>query len=335
MPSDADCYLADFSLDFARACGEPVGSALFRVHPEDFRVDELLEVEASTLGEHLWLQVRKRDHNTRWVARWLARATGVEESAIGFCGMKDRRALATQWFSVPLRMGVEQLLSTLAMSGSPDCEILQAQCQRRKLRRGMHGGNRFEICLRGVSGDRAAFDQRLGEIATGVPNYFGEQRFGIAGNNLREADLRLGRVRWSGRGRDGIYLSAARAYLFNLVLGERVRARQWRRPLPGEAVSEGPLWGRGRGLAPPAVAELECRVLAPWGRWRDSLEHTGLCQERRPLVVLPEDLHWHWQGDDLMLAFALPTGSYATAVLRELATLRVPRPDQPRFGAVV
>ncbi|MGK2914074.1 MAG: tRNA pseudouridine(13) synthase TruD [Porticoccaceae bacterium] len=314
-----------FSLDFARAHGTPAGVAQFRVQPEDFVVEELLDVGSSTDGEHLWLQLRKRDHNTLWVAQWLARTAGVEESAIGFCGIKDRRALTTQWFSVPLRTDETQLLSTLALSSLAGCEILQCRRQQRKLRRGMHRGNRFEIRLREPEGDHVVFEKRLAEVAAvGVPNYFGEQRFGIDGNNLREADLKLGRSRWSGKGREGLYLSAARSYLFNLVLSARVQARSWRQPLAAEVVVDGPLWGRGRSTAPLAVAELESRVLGPWSRWRDGLEHSGLRQERRELVCVAQDFRWYWQERDLVLNFSLAAGCYATAVLREIATLNAP-----------
>ena len=73
--------------------------------PEDFAVEELLPADFafSGAGEHLCLEIRKRGENSRWVARRIAAATGVAEVDVGFCGLKDRHAVTTQWFSVPVR----------------------------------------------------------------------------------------------------------------------------------------------------------------------------------------------------------------------------------------
>lgn len=314
--------IAHLDLAFATAHGLPPGRARVRVQPEDFVVEEILALPATDAGSHLCLQIRKRDQNTRWVAQLLAAAVGVDESAIGYCGLKDRRALTTQWFSVPVAGGD---LPGLVL---PACEILERRRQARKLRRGMHSGNRFRLRLRDVEGSRADFECRLRAIATGVPNYFGEQRFGIAGGNLREFARGVAQRRHRWHGRDGLYLSAARAYLFNLVVAERVHGQCWRHPLAGETEPTGPLWGRGRNPAPPALAALEERVLAPWAAWREGLEHGGLRQERRPLLLSPVDLRWQWAGADLSLEFELPVGAYATAVLRELVAPSAP-PQAP------
>ncbi len=318
---------AHFDLAFATAYGPPPGLAGLRVHPEDFVVEEMLTLDPTDAGTHLCLHVRKRGQNTRWVAQLLAAAAGVDESAIGYCGLKDRRALTTQWFSVPVAGGD---LPGLIL---PACEILERRRQARKLRRGMHSGNRFRLRLRDVDGNRADFEGRLRDIATGIPNYFGEQRFGIGGGNLREfaRGLARGGRRWHGS--NDLYLSAARSYLFNLVLAARVRDRCWRHPLAGETEPTGPLWGRGRNPAPPAVATLEGCVLAPWAAWCERLEHSGLRQQRRALVLSPADFRWQWAGADLLLDFGLPAGAYATAVLQELIAPSAP-PQVPE-GAVL
>ncbi len=303
-----------FSTAFAYAYGKTACTADIRVAPEDFQVDEILHTDFAP-GEHLYLLIRKRNHNTRWVAQLLARAAGVDERDIGFSGMKDRRAVTTQWFSVPgSRFAVDDF-------SAPDIEILEQGWHPRKLRRGSHQANRFVIVLRNLSGERAVLEQRLQLLRrSGVPNYFGPQRFGFDAGNLVQADqlLRARRGR-AGGGRKGIYLSAARAYLFNLILSERVRRGCWREPLPSEAEPSGPLWGRGRTLAVADVATLESEILAPWQHWCHGLEHTGLRQERRPLVISLETMKWRWDRDRLTLNFALPPGLFATSVLRELA----------------
>lgn len=303
-----------FSTAFAYAYEKTACTADIRVAPEDFQVDEILHTDFAP-GEHLYLLIRKRNHNTRWVAQLLAQAAGVGEGDIGFSGMKDRRAVTTQWFSVPgSRFAVDDFKI-------PGIEILERGWHPRKLRRGSHRANRFVITLRNLSGERAALEQRLQLLRKlGAPNYFGPQRFGFDAGNLLHADrlLRAGRGRASG-GRKGIYLSAARAYLFNLVLSERVRRGCWREPLPLETEPSGPLWGRGRTLAVADVAALESVILAPWQHWCHGLEHAGLRQERRPLVISIEALDWCWDVNALTLNFSLPPGVFATSVLRELA----------------
>ena len=146
-----------------------------------------MPVEPCGEGEHLWVQVRKRGCNTDWVARQLAQHTGVAPKAVSYAGKKDRHAVAEQWFSIQT--------PTMLSPGEvcPGVEVIAAQRHRRKLRRGAHEGNAFVITLTEVVGDRALADERLTEIqAQGVPNYFGEQRFGHQQRNIdaRERPVR-------------------------------------------------------------------------------------------------------------------------------------------------
>lgn len=334
-----------FDLDFPQAHGAAVCRAQVRAQPEDFQVEELLpdDFAFTGTGEHLCLLIRKRGENTRWVARQLAASADVAELDIGYCGLKDRRAITTQWFSVPTAATAAPALGAL------DAEVLELRRHQTKLRRGEHAGNRFLIRLRDVQGERAAIEQRLTVIALGVPNYFGAQRFGIDGGNLPAADRLLHGfgsqrdARQSGRHqtgrksrgrqqsarigddpRNGIYLSAARSWLFNRVLAERVRTGCWQQPLAGESIPEGPLWGRGRPAAVAAVAALEQEVLGAWQHWLHALEHVGLTQERRPLVLQPRAFSWRWDDADLVLGFELDRGAFATAVLLELVA-----PERP------
>ena len=342
-----------FSLDFPFAYDPLQATALFRTAPEDFQVDEVLGFPFSGEGEHLCLHVEKRGENTRWVAQLLAQFFDVEEVAIGYCGLKDRRAVTRQWFSVHLPNTPKVSLPLVA-----EYQVLDSCRHNKKLRRGMHKANSFVIRLRQVQGNVEALNVRLQQIAEqGVPNYFGEQRFGIKGGNLPEADrllrMQYGADRKRGRKksrapRGGIYLSAARSYLFNLVLGEQIRRGNWQDFMMEDGLSvssqaTGPLWGRGRSSEPEAVRELEQSVLSEWQEWTNALEFSGLQQERRPLVLHPEAFNWQWlkpisEGEvgvssDLELSFSLSSGSYATSVLRELLQLQSPavvvNPESP------
>ena len=153
----------------------------------------------------------------------------------GFAGLKDRRAIARQWFSVP---AAKDNASFIGYSGD-GFRVLGEHPHSRKLRRGALAGNHFRIRVRGLQGDAAAIDARIAQVkATGVPNYFGAQRFGIEGANLRRVRewLETGRLP---RGREprAFLLSSARALAFNAVLGARVTANSWNRLLPGEVVN--------------------------------------------------------------------------------------------------
>ncbi|MCV6605617.1 MAG: tRNA pseudouridine(13) synthase TruD [Porticoccaceae bacterium] len=322
-----------FELDFPFAHGGPLGEALFRTEPEDFVVDESLGFEPSGEGEHLLLQLRKRNQNTRWLAQQLAAIAELRPLDVGYCGLKDRRAVTSQWFSLYLPQKELDLNRVSAIEG---VELLASARHPRKLRPGAHSSNHFQIRLRQCSEDSDKLYQRLDQIAAnGVPNYFGEQRFGRSGNNLGEFQRRFvglsGDVRASNRkrgrragGDGGIILSAGRSYLFNRVLGKRVEQGSWCSPLPDEQCPQGPLWGRGRSSAPQVVCALEQEILATLPGWGDALEHSGLSQERRPLQLIPEQLQWQFDGSDLWLSFTLLPGSYATALLRELITPVVP-----------
>jgi tRNA pseudouridine13 synthase len=91
----------------------------------------------------------------------------------------------------------------------------------------------------------------------------------------------------------------------------------------GRLDPSGPLWGRGRLLPRAAAREFEEAALAACGVWRQGLEAAGLEQQRRALRLWPVDLRWEWpDAQSLSLAFELPPGAYATAVLRELLQMR-------------
>ena len=331
------------SLPFAH--GGPAASGVIRSTPEDFFVDEIAGVEAEGEGEHLLLHVEKRDANTEWAARQLARAAGIKPPDVGFAGMKDRVALTRQWFTLHLGNREAPDFSPLEEQG---IRVLSSARHGRKLRRGALKGNRFRLVIRELEGDRKTLETRLRSVAEqGVPNYFGEQRFGRDGNNLeRAAEMFAGR-RVKDRHKRGIYLSAARSRLFNEVAAARVADGSWQRALPGEALMlegsnshfvaesvdpeverrlaegdvhpSGPMWGRGRPIPAGEALALEERLLAEWEAWRDGLEHAGLKQERRALRLPVHELSWEFPEPAVVVVeFRLGAGSYATGVLREL-----------------
>lgn len=320
--------MSEFSLDFPLAYGALTARGEFRSVPEDFQVDEELGYEPSGTGEHVFLQVRKRGENTAWVAEKIAAVAGVNHNDVGYCGRKDRHAVTTQWFSIYLPKPAESGAPDWLLLNSDSIQILAVSRHQHKLRRGEHQRNHFVIRLRNLqTSDRDLLAEKINHIfAQGVPNYFGEQRFGHGGNNLREAQaILVDGKRYKDKQKRGLMLSAARSYLFNQVLAARVKANNWLQLLEGESETPtAPLWGRGRSKVSGEVEALEAQVLSTWSDWANGLEHSGLLQERRSLVLLPESASWRWLGADLELSFALSAGEFATSVLHEMVELMVP-----------
>lgn len=336
--------------DLPRAFATPPARGGIKQCRDDFQVDEMLGFEPDGEGAHAWLRIRKRGANTRWLAGILARAAGVRTRDVGYAGLKDRAAVTTQWFSVPVHGRAEPDWSAI---GSAEVEVLEVTRHRRKLRRGIQAGNRFRVRVRCFEGDRSAVMSRVADlVARGVPNYFGEQRFGRDAGNIACAwEMLAGGKRVRDRALRGIYLSAARAMLFNRVLARRVVDGSWQRALAGETLMlngsnsvfciaepdaeiearlacldvhpTGPLWGRGERLATGEALALEASVLADCSAWCDGLLGAGLAHARRALRVPVSGLEATFEAPDrLLLAFALPAGAYATMVLRELVDTR-------------
>lgn len=249
------------------AWGGPLATGVLRATPEDFRVDEILGFEASGTGPHALLRVRKRSANTEWVARELARAAACKPFEVGYAGLKDRHAVTTQFFTVP--RGKRAADEFLGVSGE-GFEVIESAEHQRKLPRGALEGNRFEITVREFRADPRALEHRMQQLRTGgVPNYFGEQRFGRDAGNLAAVwgeaqrlaaradggDDRDRRGNRGGRGGDdrGFMLSAARSLVFNAILSERVRRGDWNRLLRGDVAN---LDGRGSVFAVPEVDEV-------------------------------------------------------------------------------
>jgi tRNA pseudouridine13 synthase len=239
----------------------PLAAGLLRTVPEDFKVDEMLGFDAAGTGPHALLRVRKVGANTEWVARELARVAGCKPFEVGFAGLKDRNAVTTQSFTVP--RGKRAAAEFLGVHGE-GYEVIAAAEHQRKLPRGALEGNRFEITVRQFRCAAGVLAERMSSLRTGgVPNYFGEQRFGRDAGNLvavmREAEKlaaspregrRPGRGPRGGGDDRGFMLSAARSLIFNAILAERVRRGTWNRLAPGDVAN---LDGRGSVFAVPDV----------------------------------------------------------------------------------
>lgn len=331
------------------AWGGPLGPASFRLQPEDFQVFEIPLLTPCGEGEHCWVLVRKRNCNTQWVARQLARFAQVSPSAVSYAGLKDRKAVTEQWFSVQLPGRPDPDWHSLPHG---DFQVLRSARHQRKLKTGALLGNRFCLRIHNVDASAAGIGERLQQLAAGgFPNYFGLQRFGHDAGNLAEAEKLFAHPRSRlPRHKRGLYLSAVRSALFNQVLAARVRDGSWKRAIPGdalqlqgksacfvaEAVDEridhrvqalevhptGPLCGDGEVLVRGQAAQYETRQLQAYRAWIEGLQHFRVAAARRALRAVPGDLKWRPAADaSWVLEFSLAAGCYATSLLREVFEL--------------
>lgn len=335
-----------------RARGEPPGTALVRARPEDFEVTEELGFELAGEGEHVFLYLQKRELNTMELLQRVAALSGAPERDIGISGLKDRNAITRQWFSVGMAGRAEP--DWRQLEGAGDVQVLESGRHLRKLRRGVHRANRFRLVLREVEGDRGVLLERLQWVRdAGVPNYFGEQRFGNGGATLEQARrwVASGRRKVT-RARRSLYLSALRSCLFNELLASRVTDGTWntiddgdvcclqgsrslfhceradqelrQRAAAGDLHPGLPLWGIGARAGYAEQARRLGKLLQHESSVCDFLEKAGLELAWRPARLLADDFCWQFCDDGaLQLDFALGAGAYATALLAEIVRYRV------------
>jgi tRNA pseudouridine13 synthase len=317
--------------------------------PEDFEVEEIPAYEPSGQGDHLYLWVEKRDMGAEYFVRQIARRLGIKVSDVGTAGLKDRHAVTRQMISVP-----DLDTARLAQLEGEGMRLLRVSRHTNKLRAGHLHGNRFRMLIRDVLPEQSA---RLGALVArlqqqGLPNYYGEQRFG------REREtLRLGLALLRGErppaptGRNPflrkLALSAAQSALFNAYLGQRLSDGllhqvlegdvMAKRPFGGlfvatevgreqlrfdgrETVHMGPIFGR-KMFAPGAnAAARETAVLEAAGLSASAFTRFGklLQGTRRPNLVYMNDLIAKCEPEGIWLQVTLPAGSYATVLLREI-----------------
>jgi len=325
-------------------------SGRLKVEPEDFVVEEIPAYEPSGAGEHLFLRIQKRDVSAESLIAHLATTLQISRDKIGVAGLKDRRAMTRQWVSVPAAACPDiSKIETAAI------QVLQTALHGNKLKTGHLTGNRFEIVLRNVEPDALERARQICSLIqqSGMPNYFGDQRFGIDGQTLT---LGMSLLKGTASARKIPYhrrkfllrlaLSASQSALFNEVVRLRLERGILQQVQPGdvmqvrasgglfvvedakaeqvrcdrkEIVITGPLFGPKMKSPLAEVFELEQQVLKSAGLTRDVFrEHKKLTPgTRRPLIVSPECLQVDPDPNGLRLTFSLPSGSYATVLLRE------------------
>ncbi|HPS52475.1 MAG TPA: tRNA pseudouridine(13) synthase TruD, partial [Phycisphaerae bacterium] len=155
--------------DFAGIGGE------IKVHPDDFRVDEIPAYMPCGEGTHVFVRAEKRGMTTPAATGRLAKILGINPADVGYAGLKDARAVTTQYFSM-------EHVDEKKLCGYDDGQLKVVSISRHgnKLKTGHLLGNRFVIRIRGVSREQLGNARAIFDVLCrrGVPNYFGVQRFG-------------------------------------------------------------------------------------------------------------------------------------------------------------
>lgn len=326
-------------------------------NPEDFIVTEIPSYPPSGSGEHLFIEVEKTGCTTLDIVGELAKQLGVSKSDVGFAGMKDKFAVARQWFSIPVPMQSEPPLADI---GDARFKVLSSKRHPHKLRRGHQKGNRFCITVRDVSSSgfesaRAAFEALC---SRGIPNLFGNQRFGRDGDNADRALRFLRGQEKAPRDRRtrSLLTSSLQSTVFNLTLKLRMDAGLFTTALLGDIMQKHDTKGlfevEDAENEQPRLDALQISPTGPMhgkkmrqarGRARafeeEALRIVGLTEEEAVrLGPGTRRVFRHPMGDSAQLTqptsdtfvlnVELPSGAYATVVLEHLGvdlSQRTPR----------
>ena len=312
------------------------------LEPEDFVVSELPSHEPSGDGEFAYAYVEKRNLNTHDLVSSL-RERGVPHNEIGIAGLKDKFAVTRQWFSVPVRFSAD----LEALDQMDGVKVLEISRHAERLRRGRLRGNRFEVRVRQPIAD---WRERANHIVarlekSGLPNYFGPQRFGRFNSNAIDGVRMIrGEKVPGGRGLNQFFISALQAHLFNWNLKARIESGVYEQVLTGDRARRHDTGGmflvgdgeaeseRARRLEISAVLPLYGRKVA--GGLESAARHEDAILERfglrrsdfrphsrgawRISRVVPEDVAVRPCPEGFFVEFTLPAGAYATTFLRDL-----------------
>ena len=323
----------------------PKQTALLKAEYADFVVKEQLGYDMSGDGEFVAVKVRKTDCNTLFVGEQLAKFAGISARNMSYAGLKDRKAVTEQWFSLQMPGQPTPDFSQFSLEG---VEILEVTRHQRKIRIGSLQGNHFEILLRNAE-ETDELKVRLDFLAkNGFPNYFTEQRFGRDGNNLTQA-LRWanGEINVKDRNKRSFYLSAARSEIFNLIVSKRMELDLAQQILLGDVLQlngshswfvvdesedlaqlQQRLAQQDVLLTAPLIGEeeksavdFEHEIFAQHQALFTLMRQERMKAARRAILMQPQHFQWQFEPNGLRLQFALPAGSYATALIRELVNV--------------
>ena len=330
------------SLPYAAESLPGIGGVM-KARPEDFVVEEQLPYTACGQGEHVYATFRRSGWNTADAARAIQKRLGLAPSDVGWGGRKDKTAVVVQTLS--LRLGVHFSLAEVEQAFAElPFDLLAVDRHRNKIKTGHVAANRFTILV-SQPGPEAlpralAVAEQLKE--TGVPNFYGPQRFGHGWHNIHRGFALISsqkKIR-----RNPFMVSVVQSALFNIWLKERMQAGYFRKLLNGDLVKKtatggmftvedlaaetlrfnageivytGPIYGFKMRSAGDAAGKRESALLKRFDLSGEAFRSLRAPGSRRSAIVHLTDIHISAADNGLCFAFTLPSGAYATTVMRE------------------
>ncbi len=330
---------------------EGIGGRI-RAIPSYFIVEELPLYAPVGKGKHLYVNLTRENSTTPEIQEKLGQLFGIQSSDVGFAGLKDKHARTTQTFSIPVGDVDHHTVENLTGQIQKELPVVVnwSRLHSNKLRIGHLAGNHFTITITEL---KTGFEETLRRAnrvvdllcKKGLPNYFGPQRFGHDGENLRRGrEILLGRLRLSDRWLRRYLINSYQSHLCNHCLGLRLSQGLFDRVLLGDIARKytsrsffevrdqeaeqrrydaheisftAPIYGCEMPMASGIFGELESKVLAEAGLTRDVFEHAKVKGSRRIGRLLPQNLTVRISPRSLVLSFTLQKGCFATTVLRE------------------
>jgi len=326
--------------------GKPTVTGQYKQQYEDFIVTEDLGFELTGDGEHVLVYLQKRDCNTIFVAEQLAKYVGISAKLVSYAGLKDRQAVTRQWFSLHMPGQATPDFSDFNLDG---CEILKITRHNKKLKIGALKGNYFDITLKMLS-DKSGIETKLALIKeNGVPIILANSV--LVANKIISLKLSNGQMaRFPLKiVKNAVFTFQQHVVRFLMILSvNELHENLHRTALDGDILQ---LAGRGSwfvakteelDLLQHRLENREITITAPMlgdsplGTMSQALEFEQNCLKnwtiflelfkkerietaRRSIVVYPLELNWQWLNDNsLTMRFYLPSGCYATSVIREL-----------------
>ena len=312
----------------------------FEQNEKDFIVDEIPHVDyKKNKGNFLILHIKKVEMTTWDMIAVFAKVLNIPAEKIGYAGLKDKHATTTQYISVEVKF--EKALKKFRHK---QIHIIGTYKHNHSIRMGDLAGNRFHIKLYGVDNIEAGRIDKLSRKAakSGLPNYFGYQRFGRDGDSIEQAKAMIN---------DEIHIEDTKLKKFLISIYQSVFFNDWlrERVLLSREKNDGKYMllngdiyqtAEGKIFTPkqkPTKDFEEAKVM-PTGllcgrdvfRARDEarvieekyddmfLYEKGL---RRPAIIFPKEIESKYNKDFgiYSIAFTLPKGSYATVFLENIA----------------
>jgi tRNA pseudouridine13 synthase len=341
-----------------------------RLEPEHFVVEEIPLYAPQGEGQHLYVSLTKVGLTTKEVQTQLERLFGLSRGAVSFAGMKDKHARTTQTFSLNVGYQKSGFAETAAqqIGDALPVEVHWATFHRNKLKPGHLLGNRFAVTVSAMECDVDEAERRVAAIAaalseTGLPNFYGPQRFGSGGSTVRQGlEVLLGersvRDRWLRR----FVVAGYQSYLCNRYLAARVEEGLFGQLLCGDIAKKyatggmfvvedvaaeqlrytqqeisftAPMYGPKMWAATDEAGALEERILEASPVTLAQFADARVEGTRRLGRLLIRGMQWSCDPEQqtLTLAFDLPKGAYATTVLREF--MKVDPAEMPELDTDV